>query len=473
MNSYLDSVLMMRHELSLVFILMGVFVADLFVSEADRPRIHPLACGLLFVHTLWMICFPGSSGTAFGGMYATGTMIVFVKGILNAGTLLMFLQADSFLAKPGVSIRRGEFYVISLFTLLGMYLMVSAEHFLLFYIGMETASIPLATLVAIEKHNLSSVEASAKYILSTAFASGVMLFGLSFLYGASGTLYYGDMMPFLLHSPALLFGMVLFLTGIFFKISLAPFHLWTADVYEGSSVPVMGYLSGVSKAAAVFALFVVLGRVFSGLIEEWQSLLWWIILITITLGNLFAIRQKNLKRFFAFSSISQAGYVLLGILAGTPEGIQASLFFLLVYLFSNFAAFGVLAAVQAKAGKIGMEDYNGFYQTHPRMTWVMTLALFSLAGIPPTAGFFSKFFIFMSAAAQGYYGLVILALLNTILSLYYYLLIVKAMFLNHSDNPIPFFKTDLWNRISQWVCVAGILLLGLVPFIYQYIGSLT
>ena len=225
------------------------------------------------------------------------------------------------------------------------------------------------------------------------------------------------------------------------------------------------------------AFLIVLTQVFGALYASaWEWMLYALIILTITVGNLFAIRQKNLKRFLAFSSISQAGYIMLGVIANNAMGTAALMYYILVYIFSNLAAFGVIAAIENHAdGKVNMDDYNGLYKTNPRLALTMMLAMFSLAGIPPFAGFFSKFFIFTSAINQGsiaIYILVLIALINTIISLYYYLLVVKAMFINDSDNPINTFRSSCSERLGLWITVAGILALGVVSYFYDTLLTL-
>jgi NADH-quinone oxidoreductase subunit N len=267
--------------------------------------------------------------------------------------------------------------------------------------------------------------------------------------------------------------MVLFVVGLFFKISLVPFHFWTADVYQGAPTPVTAYLSTSSKGAAVYALMVVLYKVFPIVAIEWNTILWWVILVTITLGNLFALRQKNLKRFLAFSSISQAGYIMLSVMAGSAQGMAATIYYVLVYIFSNMAAFGVISSIENKTGKVNMNDYDGLYKTNPKLAVVMMIAMFSLGGIPPTAGFFSKFFVFTAAAAQGEYLLVFIALVNTIISLYYYLLVVKAMFINQNDQPLARVTSDGYLKLSLIVCLVGIVVIGLLGGVYEQLTNLS
>ena len=208
------------------------------------------------------------------------------------------------------------------------------------------------------------------------------------------------------------------------------------------------------------------------MVDQWQAMLYGIIVISITLANVFAIRQQNLKRFLAFSSISQAGYILLGVISGTAIGMSSLVYYVLVYMFSNLAIFGVVSVIENRSGKINIKDYNGLYQTNPKLSVVMMLALFSLAGIPPFAGFFSKFFIFSAAVQQGFYVLVFIALLNTVISLFYYLIVVKAMFINKNENPIETIKSDFPVKLSLVVCTIAIVLVGLVSTIYSQISIL-
>ena len=422
------------------------------------------------IHTLVHL-YPAAEVSAFGGMYHSTPMGSLMKTILNIGTLLVFMQASNWLANERTLIRRGEFYMITLATLLGMYFMISAGNFLMFFIGLETASIPMATLAAFDKYKQKSAEAGAKYILSAVFASGLSLYGISLIYGTTGTLYFEDIPAGITGSPIQLMAFVFFFVGLGFKLSLVPFHQWTPDVYEGAPTSVTAYLSVISKGSAAFVLMAILYKVFTPLVNEWQAILYWVIIASITLANLFALRQQNLKRFFAYSSISQAGYIMLGVISGTAMGMTGLVYYVLVYMLSNLAAFGVIAIVEHRSGKITIDDYNGLYTTNPRLSFVMMIALFSLAGIPPFAGFFSKFFIFAAAAQQGFYVLVFIALLNTILSLYYYLRVIKAMFINKSEEPIAKFSSDNYTRISLVACSAGILLLGILSTVYENIGT--
>ena len=465
----------MQPELLLLAATILLFFIDLFASPRFLDKwFSGIACVLLAIVTV-VTCIPGSdTHTLFGGMFINTPMTTAMKMVLNIGTILVLLQAHSWINSDACKIRRGEFFELLFFTLFGMYLMISSGHFLIFFIGLETASLPIAALVAFNKQGGDSYEAGAKYLFNAIFSSAIFLMGISFMYAISGSLYFEDIAVSAKTDTALfMVALAFIISGIGFKLSLVPFHLWTADVYQGGPTAVTAYLSVISKGAAAFAFLWVLFKTFSPSPEIWQGILYALIILTITLGNLFAIRQKDLKRFLAFSSISQAGYIMLGVMANSTQGLTALVYYILVYIFSNLAAFGVIATIENKTGKVNMEDYNGLYQTNPKLSLAMMLAMFSLAGIPPFAGFFSKFFIFASAVNSGFYILVLIALLNTIISLFYYLLVVKAMFINPNDTPIETIKTDCFGRTGLVVCVAGILILGIASCVYGYLSELS
>lgn len=466
--------LYMHDELSLLLLMLVIFLCDLIWSpseEGGKGKVNTvLPVVLMFVQTLYIAFAPHVSGEAFSGMYVVTPLMTILKAVLSFGTTLVFLMAHAWLSKPENHIKQGEFYVLTICTLLGMYFMISAAHFLMFFIGLELASVPMTALVAFNKRNQESAEASAKYILTALFSSSLLLYGISLVYVSCGTLYFADLAGSFNASNVLqLAALVLFISGIGFKISLVPFHLWTADTYQGAPTAVTGYLSVISKGAAAFVLFVVLDKVFSSLLQQWDLLLFWIVVFSITIANIFAVRQNNIKRFMAFSAISQAGYLVLGVLGGTEQGMTALVYYLLIYMLANLGIFAIICAVEHNSGKVNISDYHDFYRTNPRLSFVMTLCLFSLAGIPPFAGFFSKFFIFMAGFHAGNEVLVFIALLNTIIALYYYLLIVKAMFIQKSEAPIACFRSDNYTRVGLVVCLVGVVFVGLCSPIYHYI----
>jgi NADH-quinone oxidoreductase subunit N len=293
------------------------------------------------------------------------------------------------------------------------------------------------------------------------------------IYGTTGSLYFADVAARASSVPLTVLGFIFFFSGMSFKMSLVPFHLWTADVYEGAPVNVTSYLSVISKGAAAFVFIIILFNVFPVIIDTWEKVIWVIAVLTITIGNLFALRQKNMKRFLAFSSIAQAGYFLLGFISGSKLGMTTVIYYALIYIFTNLAAFGIVAIIAEKTGKESMDDYDGLYRTNPKLSLTMMLAMFSLAGIPPVAGFFGKFFLFAAAAEKGFYFLVAIAVLNTIVALYYYLLVVKAMFINKSENPIPDFKSDSMSKLGLAICIAGIVITGFASGFFEMIRNLS
>ena len=479
----------MPEEASLLAVILILFLADLFMCKepkegetiSQKPSaINYVAIGLLSIHTLINLlpCCNGSmqATEAFGGMYQHTPMMTVIKSVLNIGTLVVFLMANSWLRRPENIVKQGEFYLVTLFTLLGMYFMISSGHFLMFFIGLELASVPMAALVAYDKYRYESAEAGAKFILLALFSSALLVYGLSLIYGATGTLYYSSVGALFSGDTLLsVIGLTFFLSGMGFKISLVPFHLWTADTYQGAPTVVTAYLSVISKSSAAFVLFTVLVKAFAGdsLMAEWNTGLYWIIIASITLANIFAIQQQNLKRFMAFSAISQAGYIVLGIMGGTAQGMTSIVFYILVYMVANLGAFAVINVIEQNSGKIRIDDYDGLYETNPHLSFIMTLCLFSLAGIPPFAGMFSKFFIFMAAFNAGYHWLVLIALINTVLSLYYYLLIVKAMYIKKNEHPIAQFQSDGYTRAALVICTAGVIVLGIGGVFYNYIDTLS
>ena len=464
-------------EASLVAILIILFFADFALSKSEKK--HPvLRC---LTHTLLLLqlvpCVLAEPTEVFGGLYVSTAAANAMKLILTGGTLVVAIMAQPWIERNEVTRRyEGEFYLLLVSTLLGMYVMTSSGHFLMFFLGLEMASVPMACLVAMDKWKKDSAEAGAKYILTATFSSAIMLYGISFIYGACGTLYFDDVAAKLSITPMTVTGLVFFFAGLGFKLSLVPFHFWTADTYQGAPTTVTAYLSVVSKGAAAFALCTILMKVFVTMTAQWEMLLYVVIVLSITIANLFAMRQSELKRFMAFSSISQAGYIMLAVIGNSTMGIASLMFYTLVYVAANLAVFAVINVVEQNNGTTERSALAGFYETNPKLSFLMTLALFSLAGIPPFAGMFSKFFVFMAAAQQGSvwaYAVVFIALINTVPSLYYYLLIVKEMYIKKTASPLPAFESDNATKLALALCTAGIVIFGLWSGIYEWLTSVS
>ena len=352
----------MQAEISLVAIILLMLLADLIMKTPSHKPLQYMACVLMVVQLALNIV--PTSGETFGGMYHATQMASVVKTILTAGTLLVFLLSGEWLSREDTRHKAGEFYMLTLSTLLGMYFMVSAGSFILFYVGLELASIPMACLVAFDKFRHHSAEAGAKFILNSMFSSALMLYGISMVYGTTGTTYFADVTTALTGTPLQIMAMVFFFAGLGFKLSLVPFHMWTPDTYQGAPTTVSAYLSVISKGAAAFALMSILVKVFGQMVANWSLLLSIVIVLTITIANIFAILQEDLKRFMAYSSISQAGYIMLAVLGGNEQGMASLVYYLVVYIAANLAVFGVISVIeQHTGGKVDRSAYNGLYKT--------------------------------------------------------------------------------------------------------------
>jgi NADH-quinone oxidoreductase subunit N len=409
-------------------------------------------------------------GMLLNEMFHTNARIIFEKNILNLGTLIISLQSYHWLKKHQ---HLAEFYLLLLSTLQGMYFMLSAGNLLIFYLGLELSTIPLAALANFDTTQRKSSEAAVKFIMSSAFSSALLLFGISLVYGSTGSIQFSVIAQQFNGNLMQLFAFILLLAAFGFKVSAVPFHLWTADVYQGAPTAVTAYLSVVSKAAILFVLVPVLYAVFKSIAGSWYNMLVLLAIITITIGNLFAIRQDNFKRFMAFSSIAQVGFILVAITGSSANASAAVIYFILIYSFSNLAAFGVIALVSAIANKENISDYKGFYASNPMLSWILAISLFSLAGIPPTAGFFGKFFMLFAAAAKGNYLFITIAALNMIISFYYYLRIIKAIFMDENVQPIQHIPIPIYPKLAFGICIAGIVLVGFLRFVFDYIQSVS
>jgi NADH-quinone oxidoreductase subunit N len=414
--------------------------------------------------------FMNEEGHLFDDMYHTTTMIALQKNILNLGVYLVsLLFADWFKKTENLS----EFFILLLSALLGMFFLLSSGNFLIFYLSLELATIPIAAMANFDLQKKIASEAAMKMILSSAFSSGILLFGISIMYGATGTINFTELPALLTGSPLQIMAFTFLISAFAFKLSIVPFHLWTADVYEGAPIAVTSFLSVISKGAIAFVFVSALYKIFQPMEAVWYNMIMLLSIITMIVGNLFALRQQDIKRFLAFSSIAQVGFILVGISSNTVQGTSSVIYFILIYVFSNLAAFGVAAAIASQTGKERIDDYKGLYQNNKLLSWVLALALFSLAGIPPTAGFFGKLFLLTAGAAKANYAFIIIAALNMIVSLYYYLRVVRSVFMDKSET--PFEKIDIQPsvKLGLLICGAGIILVGLMSWIYDYIISLS
>lgn len=462
-----EMITLLKHELFLIGILAVLLIMKVSGKDSGR-QVLPV------MYLLWIInCVAGwlgnASGTLFGGMYVTDPMLVLEKNILNAGMLLVFLISDSWIRRNE---HLSEYFMLMVSVLLGMFFMISSGNLLMFYLSVELSSIPLAALCNWNMRDRKSTEAGMKMIFSSAFASGLMLMGISLLYGAIGSLDFNVISVAPISSAFYIPGFIFFFSGLAFKLSAVPFHFWTADVYEGSPAAVTAFLSVISKGAMVFVFTSVLYHVFRNFAPGWYLLICVISILSMIIGNIFALRQTNLQRFMAFSSIAQIGFILIGISGSSVEGMASSVYFVLIYILSNLAVFAVIAELK-QMGIETVEECKGLVKRSPLLAWTLAIGLFSLAGIPPTAGFFGKLFLLKAGASTGNYALVIIAAVNMIVSLYYYLRIVRSAFIEPAveTSGAPIFGIS--SRIVIMICFAGILIAGFMGVVYDFIYSLS
>jgi len=466
----LSSLLAMKFELMItviIFILLFIKI-DGRMSNSSVLRITYL---LLFLNLGFG--FAGNiTSTIFNGMFHSTPLLALEKNILSLATLIIALSSYEWLRNHR---HLPEFFMLMLSSLLGMFFMMSSGNLLMFYLGLELSTIPLAALCNFDLDKKVSSEAAMKMILSSAFSSAILLFGISLIFGATGSFDFKDIAAELTGTPLQVMGFVFIFSGFAFKLSVVPFHLWTADVYEGSPIAVTAFLSVVSKAAMAFVFMTTLYGAFNGLFLTWYYLLAITSVASMITGNLFALRQTNLKRFLAFSSIAQVGYILIAITGAlnTQTSVASVVYFILIYSFSNLAAFGVISVISSLTGKETINDYKGLYASNPTLALVLAVALFSLAGIPPTAGFFGKLFLLTAGASMFNWPLIIIASLNLVISLYYYLRIVRVMFIDESDEPLLKLSFSVNEQVAFVICVAGVLTVGFLKGVFEFIFSLT
>lgn len=464
MNEFLT---LMKSELvitAIIFLLLFVKIGKGMKNESLLALVQVL----LLVNFIVGFFF-NTEGNLFGDMFYTTSLISFQKSILNLGVYLISLLCADWLKKTP---HLPEFFMLMLSALLGMFLMISSGNLLIFYLSLELATIPVAAMANFDLDKKRSSEGAMKMILSSAFSSGILLFGISLIYGATGTISLPEISQHLDGSSLQILAFVFFFTAFAFKLSIVPFHLWTADVYEGSPIAVTSFLSVISKGSVAFIFMTMLFQVFQPMHDIWYMMLVILAIATMVIGNLFALRQQNIKRFLAFSSIAQVGFILVGISSNDVMGVTSVVYFMLIYVFSNLAAFGVASVISEHTGKENIDDYKGLYKTNPFLCWVMALALFSLAGIPPTAGFFGKLFLLTAGGSKADYWFIIIAALNMIISLYYYLRVIRAMFMDKNEIPVEKIKISPAVKLALIICGGGIVLTGVLSWIFDYIKTL-
>jgi len=415
-------------------------------------------------------------GEAFGGAWGVGPLSVLYKRLfLAAGALTALLAYPG--GEPNPSIPRsrlGEALGLIVFSVTGMCVLVSSRELALLYTGLELVTMPLVALVAFHPRESRGAEAGLKYVFTSALSSGFLLYGLSFVYGLTGTTMLSQVAERLPSGPLTVAALVMVMVGVGFKISAVPFHLWAPDVYEGGPIIVSTFLAVASKAAG-FALFVkVITVAFARVGDNVSAMIALLAVLTMSVANLITLYQNNIKRFLAWSSVAQAGYLLVGLAPGGYRADGSVAFYLLVYLVTSLAAFGVAAVVAAATGREDMREYVGLSESNPKLAFVMMLALFSLGGIPPLAGFLGKFYLFASAAQAGMAWLVLVAAVNSTVSLYYYLTVIRWMYIERPTAEVaavPPIRIGAAANAVLMICTAGMLLLGMLPQILRWVEA--
>jgi len=464
-------------ELLLVALSFAVFGVTMLAPERRDGKVEA-ALGAAGLGALFLATFAGLTPetAAFGGAWGTGALSVVYKRIfLGAGFLTVLMAWPAGQRHPAVPrARLGETVGLLVLSVAGMCVLASARELALLYTGLELVTMPAIALVALQPREARSAEAGLKYVFTAALSSGLLLYGLSLLYGMTGTTMLAELAARLPSGPLTIVALAMVGGGAAFKISAVPFHLWAPDTYEGAPVPVTAFLSVASKAAGFVLLAKAVTEAFGPAGAPVGYLVAVLATVTMTVGNLVALHQKRLKRFLAWSSIAQAGYLLVGVAGGGPQAAGSVAYYLLVYLVTNLAAFGVVTVVAEATGREDMTQWIGISESNPRVSAVMMLALFSLAGIPPLAGFLGKFYLFASAAGAGLVWLVLVAAVNSTISLYYYLIVIKWMYIVKPDeqNPgVPAFRVPAASALGLGIATAGMIVVGLVPAIVRWAQS--
>ncbi len=404
---------------------------------------------------------------SFNETFTIDNYSLFFNILFLLSTGLVILISHSYIKREDIN--HGEYYALLLFSTIGMMLMASGADLLNIFIGLEVMSISIYILTGFKRSKLISNEASLKYFLLGAFATGFLLYGISLIYGTTGSIDLRQIACFIagkggVKDPLLLMGMGLIIVGLGFKVASVPFHAWVPDVYEGAPTAVTAFMSVGPKAAAFAAFMRIFLTAFGSSHYEWQKAIWILAVLTMTVGNVVAIAQTDIKRMLAYSSIAHAGYLLVALVAANNMGVSGTLFYLLAYIFMNIGAFAIVIVLSQK-GDVGMNinDYAGLGFKHPMLAIAMTLFMFSMAGVPPMAGFVGKFYIFSAAIKSGYVGLAIIGVINSVISVYYYLRITVIMYMKEPVRDFHPLTISPLIVVAIAIAVVGTLHLGIFP----------
>ncbi len=433
---------------------MALMIGGVYAGDQWQRLLNWCAIALLLA-TAGLVLAMQPRAIAFNGAFIADAFAEFVKVLVLIGAALVLFMGQDYVQRQHMA--RFEFSVLVVFSALGMMLMASAGDFIILYLSLELQSLALYVLAAFDRDNLRSTESGLKYFILGALSSGMMLYGISLIYGFGGAVSFAKVAT-LVHagtvSVGLIFGLVFLISGLAFKVAAVPFHMWTPDVYEGAPTPITAYFSASPKIAAM-ALFVrAMVAPFAGAIQQWQQIIVLISILSMALGAVAAIGQTNIKRLMAYSSISNMGYVLIGLASGTAQGVEGVLLYLLIYLVTTIGTFACILAMRRGGHMVeNIEDLAGLAQTQPGFAFVFAMLMFSLAGIPPLAGFFAKFYVFLAAINAGLYALAVIGVIASVIAAYYYLRIVKIIYF---DEPAPSLDSAVGWSVASVITGSGI-----------------
>jgi NADH-quinone oxidoreductase subunit N len=426
-----------------------------------------VALAFVFLIRLWNL-----NQTSFNQMFVLDNFACLFKFIFLVSSFLVIFASINYLREE--EIFHGEYFSLILFSTLGMMLMASSFDLIVIFLAMELMSLSLYVLAGFRRDDLKSNESAIKYFLIGAFASGFLLFGITLIYGSTSTTNLAQIFLNLSYSgfektSMAWIGMGLFIVGFGFKIASVPFHMWAPDVYQGAPAPISAFISAGPKAAGFAALLRVLLLAFAKYQVDWSIVLWVLAVLSMTVGNVIALSQTNIKRLLAYSSIAHAGYVLVALVGGGEQGVSSALFYLLVYVFMNIGAFTIVAAMGEK--NANLDDYSGLVTRNPALSVVMTIFLLSLAGFPPLGGFLAKFYAFSAAVKSGYLGLALIAVLNSFVAVYYYLRVVVIMFMRRPPEELKPVSVPLSVGFALFVACLGTVWLGIFPDVFLMLAK--
>lgn len=452
-------------EIIVVCMAMFILLADLFLKPANRIAIYVLAqVTLLAAAYATFSTHAPSVGYGFTGTFVDDAMADVLKLLIYLGTSVIFVYSRQYLQQRDMY--RGEFYALVLFAVVGMMIMVSGQNMLTLYIGLELLSLSLYALVALDRDNAKATEAAMKYFVLAALASGMLLYGMSMIYGATGSLNIADIQHVLMGqraNPVLILGLVFIVSGLAFKLGAVPFQMWVPDVYEGSPTAVTMLISSVPKLAAFALVIRLLVQGLPALVVNWQQMLMIMAVLSIVIGNITAIAQTNLKRMLAYSTISHVGFILYGLMSASMNGFVFAMFYTVSYVLMTLAGFGIILLLSRKGFEADkLDDLKGLNQRSPWHAFLMMIVMLSMAGIPPTLGFYAKFTVLQAAFEAGYMWLVVFAVLMAVIGAFYYLRVIKLMYFDEPVDHHPI-QAPLDMRIVLGVNALALLAIGLMP----------